>query len=242
MATYLYDRSRRGLSLLTPPVKEPVTVDIAKKHLRVDIADDDDYIKLLISTARDWVERYTRRALYKQQWCLTLDRFPTWGDTDDPYFWLYRRGIVDLVVPPVMAVDSIKYIDTNGSEQTLDPTTYNVDLQDDSVRIEPVYGQFWPITQFRIMATKFTYTCGYTDGIKTPPPDPLPDPWTPTADNLPADGDPLNKIPPPIKHAILLLVAHMYENREMINMSMGGGNLLPFGVEDLLGPYRTIRF
>lgn len=344
MSSYLYDRSKRGLSLLVPPVVEPITLALAKSHLRVDITEDDDYIEqMLIPTARDVVERYTRRALYKQQWCLTLDRFPTWGDTDDPYFWLYRRGIIDLTVSPIMSIDKLAWVDTAGAEWTLSPSLkpptvtaaagsgvlpagtyayrvsfttkpdssapagastyagetlpsvevtqtlddvggviltwaadsraagvnvygrgagaeqllaslpagsytwtddgsgvpagpmptvntsgfFNVDIQDDYVRLEPVYGYFWPITQFRITTVKITYTSGYTDGIVNGAP--------------PAAGDPQKKIPYPIKMAMLLLIAHMYENREIINMSMGGG-VLPFGVEDLLGPYRSIRF
>lgn len=229
--SHLYDRSRRGLSLVAGPVREPITVKMAKSHMRLDIDDDDDYIRtMLIPAARGFVEKYTRRALYAQKWCLTLDRFPTWGDTDDPYFWLYRRGIVDLVVPPIMKVDSITYVDTAGATKTLDGTFFTLDAQDDYVRIEPVYGEFWPITQFRISTVKINYICGYTDGVVED-----------QNGGQPLEGDPLNKIPAEMKLAILILVDHFYENREYINMSMGNAPL-PFGVEDILGPFRSIRF
>lgn len=256
MSSYLYDRSRRGLSLITPPVKEPVSLAQAKKHLRLEIADDDDYVESLVSVARQYVEGYCRRALYKQKWRLTLDRFPTWGDTDDPYFWLYRRGIIELTVPPMIELADFKWIDTQGTERTLaeafpvaglppdaPATAYvNLDIQDESVRLEPVYGQFWPVTQFRIKTVIIDYWTGYTDGVVLPAPPPDYQPPAPPAldPRLPQDGDPLKKIPASIKHAIKLMVGHYYENREPVNI----GNItteLPLGVADLLGQYRSIK-
>lgn len=244
MSSYLYDRQRRGLSLVTPPVVEPVSVEQAKKHLRLDadFMDDDDYVKSLIMVARGITEGYIRRAIIKQKWCLTMDRFPTWGDTDDPYFWLYRRGIIDLTVPPFMALDDFKWIDTNGAEKSLadafptagmDPTApldqwITVDAQDDSVRLEPLYGQFWPVTQFRIKSVKISYWAGYTDGV---PPNGID----------PQDGDPAGKVPPEIKHAILMVVSNLYENREPVVVGQTVAEL-PLGYEALLSRYRSITF
>lgn len=50
-----------------------------------------------------------------------------------------------------------------------------------------------------------------------------------------ADIDPL---PADIKQAILQLAAHFHENREAVLIGTGG-NELPFGVADLLRPYRV---
>ena len=44
-------------------------------------------------------------------------------------------------------------------------------------------------------------------------------------------------IPSPIKTAIMMLVAHWFENREAV-AAVGADNLLPLGVTDLLAPYR----
>jgi len=51
-----------GLKVVSPPAVEPVTLDEAKAHLRVTIADDDGYIALLIPAARERVELFLRRA------------------------------------------------------------------------------------------------------------------------------------------------------------------------------------
>lgn len=236
LSSYLYDRSVRGAKLITGPVVEPVSLDLAKQHLRLEssFTTDDTYVKTLIRAARAWAEQYTRQCFCKQTWKLTLDRFPTWGDTDDVYFWLFRRGIIDLAKPPLTAVTELAYIDTSGTRTVIDPSLYKLDIQAAYARLEPVYGEFWPITQFSIATVEITTTSGYTDGVKTPGGSTPPD-------NAPADGDPLNLIPDPIKLAMLLLVGAFYENREEVLVGQIPTRL-PFGVEDLLSPYRFVRW
>lgn len=56
----------QSLKVTSAPAVEPVTVAQAKRHLRVDWPDDDEYIADLISTAREWVESRTSRALITQ--------------------------------------------------------------------------------------------------------------------------------------------------------------------------------
>ncbi len=182
------------------PVAEPLTVEQAKQHLRVEFenTDDDTYIGDLIAVARDEVERHMRRALYRQQWQLTLDRFPP---------------VIRLPVPPHMAVESVTYVDEDETEQTLDPTSYRVDVA--SGAIVPAFACVWPPTQRVPGAVKVLWWSGYTDGIvlTNPPPG-----YTPPAGQLdprlPQGGDPLKLIPPAAKHAIRLLLGHWYENRE----------------------------
>jgi len=62
------------LRLVTPPQLEPVTVEEAKQHLRIDGNEEDDYIASLITVARQRAEEYTRRAFISQTWELALDR------------------------------------------------------------------------------------------------------------------------------------------------------------------------
>lgn len=223
MGSYPYESPRRALSLVTGPVAEPVTLATAKIHLRLDIDDDDDYIRtVLIPAARSWVEKYCRRALYKQTWRLTLDRFPNVKDSD-------------LVIPPFLSVSGITYLDAANVEQTLDPTQYTVDMADEDVRIyipstyaSALYNGGLSTTVWGWV--KITYVSGYTDGIVLG-----------QNGGNPLEGDPLNKIPAELKLGILLLVDHFYENRELVNMTLSG-DLLPFGLTDILGPYRSLRF
>lgn len=52
-----------------------MTLDEAKNHLRVDLNDDDSLITLLITTARQKAEAFTRRSFITQTWELTVNRF-----------------------------------------------------------------------------------------------------------------------------------------------------------------------
>ncbi|MCP9237153.1 head-tail connector protein [Lewinella sp. JB7] len=49
-------------TVITPPAFEPVTVQEAKRWLRVDHSEDDALIGSLIRAAREWVEHYTNTA------------------------------------------------------------------------------------------------------------------------------------------------------------------------------------
>lgn len=227
------NRTRRSLRLLTHPVVEPITLDMARQHLRMDQFLDDDYIRALVTVCRQSAENYTRRAFIAQTWRLTLDRFPAWGDADDDHFWIYRRGIIKVEMPPIRSIDSITYIDTNGDTILLDPDLYVVDLQDAHSRIEPVYGQFWPITQFRMAAVTIDFTTGYATGSPSPDDDDTPAP--------PQDGDPRGLVPGPIKQAILLAMGEYYEYREQI-VSAQVPFVLPMGAEYLLSQYIAMSF
>jgi hypothetical protein len=56
-----------ALSELTPPAQEPVSVQLAKQHLRIDYDDDDNLIAMYIRTARRLAENCLARALITQQ-------------------------------------------------------------------------------------------------------------------------------------------------------------------------------
>lgn len=46
------------ISVITPPVAEPITVDQAKDWLKIDFDNDDEMIAMLISAAREKAEHY----------------------------------------------------------------------------------------------------------------------------------------------------------------------------------------
>lgn len=48
-------------------------------------------------------------------------------------------------------------------------------------------------------------------------------------------ADPL---PPALHHAILLLVGHFFDNRQL--MTEGANKVMPYGVSRLIAPYRSI--
>ena len=137
-----------------------------------------------------------------------------------PQTWeLYRDGFPDddrcfqLPFPPVTAVNSVKYLDSNGNLTTMQLNTdYVVDIISEPAEIVIANNAgAWPITKFATPNTVIVnFTCGYA-----------------------AVAD----IPPAIKQAIRLLAAHNYENREATTEK--SLNTLPIGIESLLAQYRV---
>lgn len=98
-------------TLLTPPAVEPVSLATAKKYLRVDHADDDDLIQILISAARQAAEHETGRIFGTSSWRIVELCFPD-------------RGLpLGLNLSPVQSITSITYKDKAGTEQTLQDYT-----------------------------------------------------------------------------------------------------------------------
>ncbi len=225
--------ARRGLTLLTPPGAEPLTLPQAKLHLRADYTYDDDYITGLIGVAREQVEKYTRRALYRQKMRITLAGFPTTGPLlDDLSIFRPLAGYTSafmLARPPYYPNPVIKYYDEKNVQQVLDPTKYLM-VDEEYGIIEPVFGQVWPITFFRRDAVQVEYFCGYTDGTDA----------NDGAGSAVA-GDPKNLIPASIKHAMKLMLSHFYENREPV-VTGATAVTLPYGFEDLLGSERAVEW
>ncbi len=63
-------------ALITGPALEPVSLDDAKAHLRLDTDDDDTLVMTIITAARLHVEAATRRVLIEQSWRVYLDAWP----------------------------------------------------------------------------------------------------------------------------------------------------------------------
>lgn len=136
-----------GLTVVTPPASEPVTLAEAKAHLRVDTGDDDALIGGLISAARRWCEDYTGRTFCTTVLDWTLDCF--------------GGRLLSVPRPPLQSVASITYLDPAGVTQTLAPTVYRVDAASDIGRIALGYGQVWPVTLPEINAITVRLTAGY---------------------------------------------------------------------------------
>lgn len=100
------------LKLITGPVTEPLTLEEAKVHLRVDGSDDDAYIGALIIAAREVVEGATSRQLLPATWELALDDF---------------EASITLDKAPFKEMVSVKHIDADGTEQTIAAEGYTLD-------------------------------------------------------------------------------------------------------------------
>lgn len=94
-----------GLVLVTAPALEPLERSDVKDHLRITATDEHDLLDAMIVAARRYAEDIgTHRQLLTATWRRTLDHFP---------------AVIELPRPPLQAVTSIKYVDSNGTIQTL---------------------------------------------------------------------------------------------------------------------------
>jgi len=137
--------------LVTDAASEPITQAQAKTHMRITAATDNDYVDILIKTARCAVERLTGRAILTQTWNLFLDDFPA-----------NSSEVIHVPWSPLLAVTHIKYYDTDNTQQTWDSDYYQVDITSEPGRIIPVSGQSYPsVYSGRLSAVEIQYTAGY---------------------------------------------------------------------------------
>lgn len=146
-----------ALTLVTGPAEQILLVDMAKDHLRVDIADDDVLIAGLVRTAREMVETITRRALLTQTWDWVFDAFPS-------------ENTMVLPLPPLQSVTSITYVDTDGNSDTVSSADYIVDTDSEPGRIVLKTDSTWPATTLRAAnGVTVRFVAGYGDAVTDVP-------------------------------------------------------------------------
>lgn len=143
-----------SLQLITPPAEEPVSLESAKAHCRVDVNDDDALLTGLIVAARQLAEHLTGRALITQQWKLSLDCFPI--------------AAIHAPHPPLQTVESIEYIDQTGATQTLADAAYRVHTSALEGLIVPAYGTRWPAARNDIGSVSIVLNVGYGAAADVP--------------------------------------------------------------------------
>lgn len=175
------------LALKTAPTSEPVTTDEAKLHFHETDTVQDSVIAEMITSAREQAEDFTSRGFLPQTFTMYLDAFPGSGGRVigsypyNPESWglvqilLTSYGAIEMPRAPLiqndtLGIDFIKYVDTTGVQQTLDPTLYQVDPQSDNdpVRVFPAYGKVWPATRPQTNAVTIQFQVGYTDAAHVP--------------------------------------------------------------------------
>lgn len=225
-----------SLKLITPPVIEPVSLALAKQHLRAWSTVDDTYIPILITTAREWCESYMHRHIFNQTWQRTLDYFPIWvgGTTVSPnnredwmFFSDYWSKVMIQLPGEIQAINSITYQQPTWSGNppvfssttvTLPSSDYVEDLTSIPARIVPQQGMTWPVQELYVPGS---VTINYTAGS-----------W--------GDGVEVNTCPQSVVNAMLLLIHHWYFNRS----ATAETNLTtaPLAVYSLLDKYKLETF
>lgn len=146
-----------GLTLLTAPGEEPITLADAKAQLRVDHTGDDPLITGLIATARQAAEARTGRALVTQQWRQTLDAWPI-------------DGVIELDAPRLVSVEAVSYLDPAGVRQTLHASAYQVVTDTLIGTVRPAYDTDWPTCRETPGSIRIDYTAGYGNAAAVPQP------------------------------------------------------------------------
>ena len=136
-----------SVKVITGPAVEPISVAEAKAHCRVDHADEDAWFAMAIASARLAAEHELGRKLIEQTCEVVYDAFP-------PYS-------LELPVPRVLAITSVKYIDTLGTLQTLAPEAYVLDADTMPGWALPASGYAWPDTKDTANAVRVRFTAGY---------------------------------------------------------------------------------
>lgn len=117
---------------------------------------------------------------------------------------------VKLILGPVLQVNAIKYYDTDGNLQTDTLNNYEVTGTSFASYVSPKEGFNWPVTQDRPDAIRIEYTIGY--------------------------GEATTDIPETLRHALMMLIGHWYDNRE--NTMMDELSNVPYGFDMLIDMHR----
>lgn len=187
----------RSIRRIRPPLVEPVSVVEMKEHLRIpaDFADDDLYIRGLISASRQLAEEQTFLTFTATNWqavypdsigCSCIGR-------EFPY--------APLLYDPIRFPVTVSYYDINGDEILVDPALLRVDAVDVPGRWRLPQGVFvdWvgPVPPGMAVEQRPERPCCNRDLIVR---------WWAGVED-PCD------VPPQAKAAIMRMVARMYGDR-----------------------------
>lgn len=164
------------------PQSNALGLDEAKRQLRILGSSDDTEVEELVQQAVQYVDGrggLLNRALITQSWEYRIHQFPLAG------------GPIYLPLPPLRSVESVTYIDTSGSEQTLATSEYVVETQTRVGLIREAYNKTWPTARAEPFAVRISFTAGY--------------------------GASASDVPAPIRAAIKLVMTHFYDNRGAVD-------------------------
>lgn len=121
-------------------------------------------------------------------------------------------AMMALAYPPIVSVSSVTYTDIDGNSQTVATSVYELDAAEAIVRLK--YNQTWPSARDHPDAVKITYVAGY--------------------------GAAGSNVPASIRQGMLMLIGHMFENRELSAPILI--NQVPMATKHLWMPFRWMTF
>jgi uncharacterized phiE125 gp8 family phage protein len=179
---------------------EPVLSDDLLEFLKLPSSFGDQAV--LVAAARQTGETLTGRALALRSFQQVLERFPC--------------GAIRLFYPPLVSVESVKYLDASGDEQTIPSGDYMVDDVDQPARIALKPGKNWPAPGCFPSCVRIAFTAGYIRAAN---------------DDYPT----AQVIPEVLKLGILNLAAFWFQSRGMtaITAATGEGFKVPPYIEKI---------
>jgi uncharacterized phiE125 gp8 family phage protein len=182
------------MKVIEPPKIEPVSLAEVKEQLGIEDTRSDGLLSRRIVEARELVEAYTGRALLNQtreiRWDCFVDRHE---------------------LPSALAVTSVKYIDTNGVEQTVSSSDYTLDTYAFIPFVQSAYDVAWPYTRREPNAVRIQFTAGY--------------------------GSTVESVPALLREQIILLVGH-WTNFQQQGESGITVSRIPYAIRDILDNYK----
>ncbi len=175
----------------TLPTSEPVALADALNFCKVFVTTDNALVASLITAARVYIEDVTGLMLAPRTYCQSLDCFPYYPYSREPYGTLYGVGALSLyfgygpILPtpippygmnqnghlpfeivllgnPVTAVDRITYIGQDGDPHTLLPgQDFVADMTSFPARVLPLPGSVWPQCTLGANCVQVFFTAGY---------------------------------------------------------------------------------
>ena len=197
-----------GLKIITPPTEEQISLVEARLHLRL----DDDADSPAAHPDDTLVAVLITAA---RQHCEEWTRRALGTQTVELALDAFPSAEIELPLAPIQSITSVKYVDANEVEQTIAANQYVLDDFQEPGWLLPATDAVWPTPAAVINAVKVRYVAGYS---------------------LPNDSPVSNPLPAAIKAAMLLVLGHLYENREA--STERPMTELPLGVQSLLLPYR----
>lgn len=145
-----------AIETVTSEAGEIVPMSVFKRELDIWDGTDDELADFWFQAARDYIERISERTLrLSATRTYATECWPSDG-------WVLRH-------PPVTAVTSIVYRDTNNAEQTLGTGNYQVNITAEGfARVTFTATAELPSLYDRLDAVKVTYTCGYASADVAP--------------------------------------------------------------------------
>lgn len=197
------------------PEVEPLTLAEAKEQCQVDadLTEQDANLRRYIRAARELAESYTRRSFVEQTWRLTAWRWPV--DMIEGEL-VYDDGIV-LRNGPVIAIDSISYLNDSGERIYMAAADYRLDDADEPARLYPAYNETWITPRYTQGSVEIIYRAGY-----------------PSAGS-PADAE---NVPAIAKQAMAMLIAHWFNNARETSIVGPMISDAPMGFYTTLDPLR----